>query len=128
MNEPPRTNYERRLPGGVRQRILTDVYGDDYPVEADPRSYVTLSELHRIAFELRVGPGQSIVDLGCGHGGPGLWVARETGATLVGIDQSRRAIALAPERGANSDWRSVHTSRLATSPQMDSRTRASMGH
>jgi len=82
----------------VRQRILTEVYGDDYPTEADPRTYVTLSELRRIALELRVGPGHSLVDLGCGHGGPGLWVARETGAAIVGIDQSPTAIGLAPER------------------------------
>jgi ubiquinone/menaquinone biosynthesis C-methylase UbiE len=72
----------------TRQRIRREVYGDDYPVEADPRSYVTLTELQAIARDLSVGPGRSVIDLGCGQGGPSLWVARETGAALVGVDLS----------------------------------------
>jgi SAM-dependent methyltransferase len=98
MSESPRPNYARRVAGGVRDRILRHVYGDDYPAEADPRSFVTMSELRRIALELGVGRGHTFVDLGCGHGGPGLWVARETGAAMVGIDLSPAAIDLAPER------------------------------
>jgi ubiquinone/menaquinone biosynthesis C-methylase UbiE len=76
------------------------VYGDDYPEEARPRSFITLSELRRITGELRVGPGQTIVDLGHGWGGPGLWVARDTGASLVGIDLSDVGVARAREHAA----------------------------
>jgi SAM-dependent methyltransferase len=74
------------------------VYGLDYPDEADPFSFVTLTDLHRIAEELEVGRGQSIVDLACGRGGPGLWIARETGASLVGVDFSEVAVAQAQQR------------------------------
>ena len=38
--------------------------------------------------------------LACGLGGPGLWVARETGAKLTGIDLSSVAVAGARERAA----------------------------
>jgi ubiquinone/menaquinone biosynthesis C-methylase UbiE len=82
----------------TRQRIKHDVYGDDYPAEADPRGYLTLTELRAIAHDLRVGPGQTFIDLGCGPGGPGLWVARETGAALLGIDVSSAGIAQASRR------------------------------
>lgn len=82
----------------TRQRIRREVYGDDYPVEADPRSYVTLTELRAIARDVRVGPGQTVIDLGCGQGGPGSWVGRETGAALLGIDLSSVGIARAAER------------------------------
>lgn len=82
----------------TRQRIKREVYGADYPVEADPRGYVTLTELRAIARDLRVGPEQTFVDLGCGPGGPGLWVARETGAALVGLDLSSAGVAQAAER------------------------------
>ena len=84
----------------TRQRIRREVYGDDYPVEADPRSYVTLTELRAIARDLQVSPGQICIDLGCGQGGPSLWVARETGAALVGVDLSSVGIARAGERAA----------------------------
>jgi ubiquinone/menaquinone biosynthesis C-methylase UbiE len=80
------------------QRIRHEVYGDEYPAEADPRSYLTRTELHRLARELRVGRGDAFVDLGCGQGGPGLWVAGETGAGIVGIDLAEVAIANARER------------------------------
>ena len=84
----------------TRQRIRREVYGDDYPVEADPRSYVTVTELRAIARDLDVGPRRTIVDLGCGQGGPSLWVARETGAELVGVDLSSVGITRAEERAA----------------------------
>jgi ubiquinone/menaquinone biosynthesis C-methylase UbiE len=84
----------------TRQRIRREVYGDDYPVEADPRSFVTLTELRAIARDLGVGPGHTIVDLGCGQGGPSLWVARETGAELVGVDLASVGIERAEERAA----------------------------
>jgi len=70
------------------RRIWRDVYGPDYPAEADPFSFVTVTDLRRMAAELAVGPGQVMLDLACGRGGPGLWVARETGASLVGVDFS----------------------------------------
>jgi ubiquinone/menaquinone biosynthesis C-methylase UbiE len=76
------------------------VYGPEFPEEVDANSYVTMTELRRMAKELRVGPGQTFVDLGCGRGGPGMWVARETGASVLGIDQIAVALAQATERVA----------------------------
>jgi ubiquinone/menaquinone biosynthesis C-methylase UbiE len=82
----------------TRQRIRREVYGNDYPVEADPRGDVTLPELRAIARDLRVGPEQTFIDLGCGPGGPGHWVALETGAALIGLDLSSTGIAQASAR------------------------------
>lgn len=82
----------------TRQGIRREVYGDEYPVEADPRSFVTLTELRAMAQDLGIGAGQAIIDLGCGQGGPSCWVARETGAALVGVDLSPVGIARASER------------------------------
>ena len=70
----------------TRRRIRREVYGEEYPAEVDPRSYLTWTELRRLAGELRVGPDDTFIDLGCGEGGPGLWVAGETRASVVGID------------------------------------------
>jgi SAM-dependent methyltransferase len=61
------------------------------------------SELARIARETRAGEADAIVDLACGTGGPTLWIARQTGASIVGVDFSaaaiREATALAETRG-----------------------------
>ncbi len=50
---------------------------------------------------MRVGPGGSIADIGCGEGGAALWVARETGTAVTGVDVSAVAIARARERIAD---------------------------
>ncbi len=77
------------------RRIWREAYGDESPEVASPSSFVTRSELRYIAQALGVGPGQTIVDLACGLGGPGLWVARETGTALIGVDFSPVAIEIA---------------------------------
>jgi SAM-dependent methyltransferase len=82
----------------VQERIWRAAFGDEYPEGVDPYSYVTASELDRFAADLNVGPGETLVDLGCGRGGAGLWVASATGATLVGIDIAEAALVAARER------------------------------
>jgi SAM-dependent methyltransferase len=49
---------------------------------------------------LRLAPGAVLLDLACGRGGYGLLVARETGATLRGVDFSAQALAEAREQAA----------------------------
>lgn len=72
--------------------------GLDFPEEFGHISFTTLPELRRVAAELRISPGNTLVDLGCGMGGPALWVARETGARLVGVDLSAVAVEEAGAR------------------------------
>src|SRR5438034_6728459 len=84
----------------TRRQNRREVYGAEFPEEVDPNSYLTLTELRRMAHELMVGPGNTFIDLGCGRGGPGLWVARETGASLVGLDQIGVALEQATLRVA----------------------------
>jgi len=72
--------------------------GDDFPAEFMHISFTTLPQLRRMAHRLHLKPGQTLVDVGCGMAGPALWVARETGAKLVGVDFSHSAVRFASER------------------------------
>ena len=76
----------------VLARIWADVLGDEYPAELAPYSYTTRSELRFVADALAVGSGDVLVDIGCGRGGPGLWVAATTGARYVGVDIAAPAL------------------------------------
>ena len=93
----------------VQEEVWRSVFGDEYPTGLDPYSYITRSELARFVRDLRVGPGERLVDLGCGRGGAGLWVAAETGASLVGIDiaeaRSRRPGLVPRAMGMDADFR-----------------------
>jgi SAM-dependent methyltransferase len=90
----------RAVPDNVQRRVCRAVYADEYPEGVDPYSFVSRSELHLLAGELRVGPGDLLGDLGCGRGGPGLWLAAQTGANLVGVDISAVALQAATARAA----------------------------
>lgn len=90
--------YARQAESPTHRAIFREVYGAEYPEEVLPLSFVTRTLLRRIAKEIAVGPGQTIIDLGCGRGGPSLWVARETGASVVGIDISPVAVEHASRR------------------------------
>ena len=70
-------NAEYRVrPSTTYFRTFSEAYGEDYPVEAEPHSFVTKTDLARIVHLLAIGPGNVLADLGCGRGGPGLWLAR----------------------------------------------------
>lgn len=76
------------------------VTGPDYPEDFAHISFLRPAQLRAVSAGLHVAEGQVLVDLACGAGGPGLWVARETGARLVGRDFSPVAIERARERAA----------------------------
>lgn len=76
----------------VRERVWREVYGTEYPEGADPFSYVTASELGRFVTESGLNRGELLLDVGCGSGGPGLYVADRTGARLLGLDISATAV------------------------------------
>jgi len=80
------------------RRIWRDhVTGPDYPEEFAHISFLTLPHLRKLAEGLDLAVDQLLVDLACGAGGPGLWVANESRARLVGRDLSPVAVERAAE-------------------------------
>jgi hypothetical protein len=49
----------------------------ELPVEVEPFSFMSAALLDHVSRALDLVPGQTLVDLACGRGGPGLWLARE---------------------------------------------------
>lgn len=79
--------------------IFRDATGMNYfSAEIVPYSFVSASDLQRIASLLRVAEGQHFADIACGNGSLGLWLAKTTNAFLSGIDLSSSAIELAKEK------------------------------
>lgn len=72
----------------------------DLPPEIEPFSFVSVGLLRHVAQALDLSPGQSLVDLACGRGGPGLWLARQAAASLTGVDFSPVGVAQATDRAA----------------------------
>jgi hypothetical protein len=75
--EPPGPDdFDRELAAVSVSRLLPrlwdEAFGDEYPAELRVFSPTTWTDLRRIDQALALRPGQVLLDLGCGGGGPGL--------------------------------------------------------
>jgi SAM-dependent methyltransferase len=93
---------------GIEQQAAIHALGDEYPAGLDTYSWVSRTELGRVA-ALVPAAGAQVVDVGCGRGGPGLWVAGATDARLTGLDIAESALSrareLATRLGVDADFR-----------------------
>jgi SAM-dependent methyltransferase len=81
---------------GARDRLWQQLLG--LPPELVSTSLLSMTGLREIADLLDLQPGRTLLDLACGRGGYGLWLARETGCSLVGVDFSSVAVEDASRR------------------------------
>ena len=57
-----------------------------------------LAKKRHIAAKLAIEPGQSVLDIGCGWGGLGLYLAQSAGANVTGITLASEQLAIARQR------------------------------
>lgn len=72
--------------------------GEGYPTEFGHISFLTIDEAARLVALSGLDEGALLVDLACGEGGPGLLIARDSGAELIGVDISAVGVANAAAR------------------------------
>lgn len=100
---PTDADFDRCFTGAAVSAGLRRVWqlaAPDLPARIEPFSFVSLAFLGHLQQALALSPGQRLVDLACGRGGPGLWLAQRSGAVLTGVDFSAVAVAQAAERAA----------------------------
>jgi SAM-dependent methyltransferase len=78
-----------------------NAYHGDFPESFAHIGFLTAEEAQRLRGLLHIRPGEVLVDLACGAGGPGLWMARESRASLIGIDPSAAGLATARQRATD---------------------------
>jgi SAM-dependent methyltransferase len=72
----------------------------DLPPAIEPYSFASVALRGHVANALALSPGKTLVDLGCGRGGPGLWLAQSQDTLLIGVDFSAVAVQQATARAA----------------------------
>lgn len=80
----------------IQADLMEQAMGGEYPRELGPYSWISRRELATIASVVQ-DTGPLLLDVGCGRGGPGLWVAAETGAHLTGVDIAQTGLDAAEE-------------------------------
>jgi len=81
------------------QRARVAAYDPGEFVEQE--SFMRAGEIRALARQAGIDPGVSVLDLCCGIGGPGRFIAAETGCDYLGVDYSADAIEIARERAAD---------------------------
>ena len=89
--------YSGSAGSALLQQLNADAFGIEF-TGLETWSDTTWWLLGRLVAGLRVGRDRRLGDLACGLGEPGLWLARATGADLVGVDWSPVAVAEASSR------------------------------
>src|SRR4030095_5785927 len=83
----------------VLEQVRRETYGEDF----GQSSWVTGQEYRRFFRLLGLTATDHVLDLGCGSGGPALFLAREIGCPVTGVDINetgiRAGLALAREAG-----------------------------
>jgi SAM-dependent methyltransferase len=82
-------------------RIWRDnAYRGEFPIEFAHIGFLTLTEARRMLGTLELERGDVLVDVASGAGGPGLWAAQQSGASLIGVDPATAGLAAASQRAA----------------------------
>jgi len=89
--------------GNQLYRLMLDEEHMQYSCAYWPRDGMALAEaqeakLAHIAAKLALESGHRVLDIGCGWGGMAIFIARKTGAEVLGITLSEEQLALARER------------------------------
>src|SRR3954470_24639479 len=91
MRQDHRTPFELAL---LRARASAYAPGEFVGQE----SFMTATEIRALATRAGVGPGVTVLDVCCGVGGPGRYLAGELGCDYLGVDASAASIAVARAR------------------------------
>jgi cyclopropane fatty-acyl-phospholipid synthase-like methyltransferase len=92
------TNY-----GNFQTELYAQIRREAFGEDIGQNSWLTAVEQDAFLEWLDLTPGTTLLDVGCGAGGPALRIAAATGCSVVGVDVHQQAVAtassLAAQRG-----------------------------
>jgi len=94
VRQDDRAPFDRAL---HRARVSAYAHGEFVGQE----SFMTAGEIRALAVKAGIGRGVAVLDLCCGVGGPGRFLARELACAYLGVDASASAVAIARERAGD---------------------------
>src|SRR5262245_10981870 len=81
--------------GNFAAEVYTAIRREAFGEDLGQNSWLTAAEQDLLLPKMNLRPGKTLLDIGCGSGGPGLRIVEKTGCSLVGIDVHPQGIAAA---------------------------------
>ena len=111
-----------RFGEAVLARVRQEAFGEDI----GQNSWLTADECRTYCAWLQLGPASHLLEVGCGSGGPALFIARTTGAQVTGVDINAHGIAAANAMAQEQQLEArVHFEQADASGTLPLRTRNS---
>ena len=100
---PPAVDLYDGLYGHLEADVQRAVRRETYDVDLGQSSWITLAEAREWFRLLELSPGKTALEIACGSGGMTERMARETGASCVGVDINAHGIDAARARARDSE-------------------------
>ncbi len=81
--------------GGFATDLYASIRRETWGEDIGQNSWITADEVRGFLSWIGLGAGQALLDIACGSGGPALFMAKETGCDLVGVDIHADGVAQA---------------------------------
>lgn len=89
----PQVNLYDNAYGHFADNAMAEVRRDTYGDDIGQSSWTTADEYRTFIAALNLSPTSTVLDLGCGSGGPALFLANEANCSVVGCDVNAEGIA-----------------------------------
>jgi cyclopropane fatty-acyl-phospholipid synthase-like methyltransferase len=115
-SSPPSGHYNANY-GNFQTELYAQIRREAFGEDIGQNSWLTSDEQDRFLEWLDLSPGRTLLDIGCGAGGPALRIAATTGCSVFGIDVHEQAVttasSLAAKRGLaeRAEFRSIDATR-----------------
>src|SRR5512145_802283 len=81
--------------GNFFSEVLGQVRREAFGEDIGQNSWLTAEEHSKFFEWLELKPGMNVLEIACGSGGPALFMAKQTGCNVTGIDNNEKGIAAA---------------------------------
>ena len=88
--------------GNFNSQVLAAIRKETFGEDIGQNSWLTLDEYDRFIAWLALMPGQHVLEVACGSGGPALYLASQCDGQVTGVDVNESGVATATRSAARS--------------------------